>query len=232
MESLLDHHQSEDSLFDHPAWSSLSSSGERAATKLLEIGSRLGPYEITGLLGAGGMGQVFRAHDSRLQRSVAIKVLLPEQDLRRFEREARAIASLSHPNVVPIFDVGHDSGVDYLVEELVEGDSLRAVLRGGPLSVARFRRLAVQIAEGLAAAHRAGFIHRDLKPENIMGTREDCARILDFGLAPTNRAVRRFISGLSRTRRPRNGRFPRTEECSRPGVTTEKNCTGWGRAGE
>jgi serine/threonine protein kinase/Tol biopolymer transport system component len=188
VESLLGQYQSKDSVFDQPAWSSLSSSGECAtANKLLGAGSRLGPYEITGMLGAGGMGQVFRAHDSRLQRSVAIKVLLPEQDLRRFEREACAIASLSHPNVVPIFDVGHESGVDYLVEELVEGESLRDVLQRGPLSVARFRHLALQIAEGLAAAHRAGIIHRDLKPENIMVTRDDCARILDFGLATGHR---------------------------------------------
>jgi serine/threonine protein kinase len=129
------------------------------------------------------MGRVYRAHDSRLQRSVAIKVLHPGQDLRRFEREARTLAALSHPNIVPIFDVGHDGDVDYLVEDLVEGESLRDVLRRGPLSVARFRHLAVQIAEGLAAAHRAGIIHRDLKPENIMVMREDFARILDFGLA-------------------------------------------------
>ena len=134
------------------------------------------------------MGQVYRAHDSRLDRSVAIKVMFPGQDARRFQKEARAVAALSHPNVVPIFDVGHDNGVDYLVEELVEGESLRDLLRRGPLEVARFRHLAVQIAEGLAAAHRAGIIHRDLKPGNIMVSREDCARILDFGLATSYRA--------------------------------------------
>lgn len=189
VESLLGQYQSKDSVFDQPAWRSLSFSGESAAAnKLLGVDSWLGRYQITGLLGAGGMGRVFRAHDSRLQRAVAIKVLHPDQDLRRFEREARTLAALSHPNIVPIFDVGHDGGLDYLVEELVEGESLRDVLRRGPLTVARFRHLAVQIAEGLAAAHRAGIIHRDLKPENIMVTPEDRARILDFGLATSHRA--------------------------------------------
>jgi eukaryotic-like serine/threonine-protein kinase len=187
VESLLSQYQSKDSLFDQPLWSSMSSSGESAIASKLLVGSQLGPYQIAGLLGAGGMGRVFRAHDSRLQRSVAVKVLLPEQDLRRFEREARALAALSHRNVVPIFDIGHEGGLDYLVEELVEGESLRDTLRSGPLSIARFRHLAVQIAEGLDAAHRAGIIHCDLKPENIMVTPEDCARILDFGLATGRR---------------------------------------------
>ena len=206
VESLLARHTSKDSVFDEPAWNSLSFSGEgaTATNELLSVGSRLGPYQITGVLGTGGMGQVYRAHDSRLQRSVAIKVLLHEPDLRRIEREARAIAALSHPNVVPIFDVGHDRGIDYLVEELVEGESLRDLLRRGPLSVARFRHLAVQIAEGLAAAHRAGIVHRDLKPGNIMITREDCARILDFGLAT----------------RHRTGPEEATTSLSRPGAVT------------
>jgi tetratricopeptide (TPR) repeat protein/predicted Ser/Thr protein kinase len=190
VESLLAEHNSEDSIFDQPAWTGLSPGGKSVSRTeaLFGEGAVLGPYRIIGLLGAGGMGQVYRAHDSRLDRSVAIKVLFPGQDVRRFEREARTVAALSHPNVVPIFDVGHDGGVDYLVEELVEGESLRDLLRRGPLDVARCRQLAVQIAEGLAAAHRAGIIHRDLKPRNIMVSREDCARILDFGLATILRA--------------------------------------------
>jgi serine/threonine protein kinase/predicted Zn-dependent protease len=184
VESLLAQHDSKDSVFD------LGPNDEPASPTeaLLESGAVLGPYKITSLLGVGGMGQVYRAHDSRLQRSVAIKVLFPGQDARRFQREARAVAALSHPNVVPIFDVGHAGGIDYLVEELVEGESLRELLRRGPLGVARCRHLAAQIAEGLAAAHRAGIIHRDLKPGNIMVSREDCARILDFGLATSYRA--------------------------------------------
>jgi serine/threonine protein kinase/tetratricopeptide (TPR) repeat protein len=190
VESLLAQHNSKDSVFDQPAWTDLSPGGTPAsrAEALLGPGAILGPYRITGLLGEGGMGRVYRAHDSRLHRSVAIKVLFPGQDARRFDREARAVAALSHPNVVPIFDVGHDNGVDYLVEELVEGETLRELLRRGPLDVARCRYLAVQIAEGLAAAHRAGIIHRDLKPGNIMVSSADCARILDFGLATSHRA--------------------------------------------
>src|ERR1017187_8511436 len=174
VESLLGQHNSKDSVFDQRAWTGLSRGGKSASqTKpMLGPGAVLGPYRITGLLGAGGMGQVYRGHDSRLHRSVAIKVMDLGQDARRFEREARAVAALSHPNVVPVFDVGHDSGVDYLVEELVEGETLRELLRRGPLDVARFRHLAVQIAEGLGAAHRAGIIHRDLKPGNIMISRE------------------------------------------------------------
>lgn len=195
VESLLAQHKSKDSVLDRPAWDQPAWTDSRPndqsvsrAEALLAPGAVLGPYRITGLLGEGGMGQVYRAHDSRLERSVAIKVLFPGQDVRRFEREARAVAALSHPNVVPIFDVGRESGVDYLVEELVEGESLRDILHRGPLAVARFRDLAVQIAEGLAAAHRAGIIHRDLKPGNIMVSRENCARILDFGLATSRRA--------------------------------------------
>jgi eukaryotic-like serine/threonine-protein kinase len=190
VESLLAQHQNKDTVFDQPAWTDSGADDEPASRKeaLLASGAILGPYRITGLLGTGGMGQVYRAHDSRLDRSVAIKVLFPGQDARRFQREARAVAALSHPNVVPIFDVGHDNGVDYLVEELVEGESLRELLRRGRLELARCRHLAGQIAEGLAAAHRAGIIHRDLKPGNIMVSREDCARILDFGLATSYRA--------------------------------------------
>jgi serine/threonine protein kinase/Flp pilus assembly protein TadD len=189
VESLLIQHNSKDSVFDQPAWADLRAGKTITRTgALLASGAVLGPYKITGLLGAGGMGQVYRAQDSRLHRSVAIKVMDLGQDARRFEREARAVAALSHPNVVPVFDVGHDSGVDYLVEELVEGETLRELLRRGPLDVARFRHLSVQIAEGLGAAHRAGIIHRDLKPGNIMISREDCARILDFGLATSQPA--------------------------------------------
>jgi serine/threonine protein kinase len=190
VESLLAQHYSKDTVFDQRAWTKSGPNHESASRQeaLLAAGAVLGPYRITGLLGVGGMGQVYRAHDSRLHRSVAIKVFFPGQDVRRFNREARAVAALSHANVVPIFDVGHENGVDYLVEELVEGESLRELLRRGRLDVAKFRHLALQIAEGLAAAHRAGIVHRDLKPGNIMVSREDCARILDFGLATSHRA--------------------------------------------
>jgi eukaryotic-like serine/threonine-protein kinase len=138
-------------------------------------GTRLGPYEITGLLGAGGMGQVFRARDTRLGRDVAVKVLVPDAatnpDRRaRFDREARAIAVLSHPHICTIHDVGVESGVDYLVLELLEGESLAARLRRGPMPLDEALARAIEIASALDRAHRAGIVHRDLKPGNVMLT--------------------------------------------------------------
>src|SRR5690242_17998074 len=139
----------------------------------LAPGSRLGPYEIVVLLGAGGMGEVWKARDTRLNRIVAIKVSqgpFPE----RFEREARAIAALNHPNVAQIYDVGDD----FIVMEYIDGPPVR------PLSdMRKVLDSAVQIADGLAAAHSAGFIHRDLKPANILVTHDGTVKILDFGLA-------------------------------------------------
>jgi Tol biopolymer transport system component len=159
----------------------------------LSSGDKLGPYEILAALGAGGMGEVYRARDTRLARTVAVKVLPPgmaddPEPRRRFEQEARAIAALNHPNVVAVYDVGVQDGVSYLVEELVEGDSLRKVIEGGEMSVRGALALAVQVAGGLAAAHHAGIVHRDLKPENVMVTGSASghagrAKILDFGLA-------------------------------------------------
>jgi TolB-like protein/tetratricopeptide (TPR) repeat protein len=150
-------------------------------------GTRLGPYEITEPLGKGGMGEVYRARDSRLERSVAIKILAPQardsDGARRFDREARAVASLSHPHVVALFDVGEQDGVAYVVTELVEGDTLRDRLARGPLRTQEAAELAGQVAEGLSAAHDRGLVHRDIKPENIVITPAGRAKILDFGLA-------------------------------------------------
>lgn len=160
----------------------------------LPVGTTFGPYEIASLLGAGGMGEVYRAKDTRLGRAVAIKVL-PEsvsQDQerrRRFEQEARAIAALNHPNILAIFDVGSERGHSYLVSELLEGQSLRETLRTGALSTRRAAEVALQLAEGLAAAHAKGIVHRDLKPENIFVTREQRVKILDFGLAKQHPAL-------------------------------------------
>ena len=151
-------------------------------------GSRLGPYEILAPLGAGGMGEVWRAQDTRLRREVAIKVL-PEEfardpdRLRRFEREARAAGMLNHPNITAIYDVGSHEGASYVVEELLEGETLRSLLVGGPLPPRRAVEAAVQIAHGLAAAHEKGIVHRDLKPENLWVTPDGRVKILDFGLA-------------------------------------------------
>ena len=154
----------------------------------LSSGARLGPYEVVGPIGAGGMGEVYKARDPRLDRMVAIKVLpstsSQDPDRRaRFDREARAIATLSHPNICPIYDVGHQDGVDFLVLEYLDGETLAARLaRVSPLPLDETVRLATQIADALSAAHRAGVIHRDLKPGNVMVTRTG-AKVLDFGLA-------------------------------------------------
>lgn len=143
---------------------------------------RFGPYKVLSSLGAGGMGEVWKARDTRLDRIVAVKASKAAFD-DRFEREARAVAALNHPNIVALYDVGRDGGVSYLVTELVEGESLRVLLERDHLPLRRALELAAQIADGLAAAHQIGIVHRDLKPENIMVTREGRAKILDFGLA-------------------------------------------------
>ena len=155
----------------------------------MQAGERLGPYQILAPIGAGGMGEVWRARDERLQRDVAVKILLDHaaapspQALARFEREARAIAALSHPNILSIHDFGSDRGLAYAVMELLEGSSLRERLEQSDLGHGRALDWAVQIAQGLAAAHERGIIHRDLKPENIFITRDGIVKILDFGLA-------------------------------------------------
>jgi eukaryotic-like serine/threonine-protein kinase len=154
----------------------------------LGAGSRLGPYEILEPLGAGGMGEVYKARDTRLGREVAVKVLPEElskdrERLARFEREARAASALSDPHIVSVFDVGREADAPFLVTELVEGEDLRAVLSAGRLSIERAVELAAQIAEGLAAAHEKGIVHRDLKPENVLVTVSGLAKIADFGLA-------------------------------------------------
>jgi serine/threonine protein kinase/Tol biopolymer transport system component len=151
-------------------------------------GTRLGPYEVVSPLGAGGMGEVYRARDTRLGREVAIKVLpaalaLEPERLKRFEREARSASSLNHTNIVTIYDIGVSDSISYIAMELVNGESLRSVLAEGSLPVRRVLRIAVQIADGLAEAHQAGIVHRDLKPENVMITKDGMVKILDFGLA-------------------------------------------------
>ena len=159
----------------------------------LTSGARLGPYEIVSPLGAGGMGEVYRARDTRLKREVAIKVLPPAfsrdtDRLRRFEQEALATAALNHPNILAVFDIGTteigaDQGSPYVVSELLEGETLRERLRGGAIAVRKTLDYALQIAHGLAAAHEKGIIHRDLKPENLFLTKDGRVKILDFGLA-------------------------------------------------
>ena len=154
----------------------------------LASATKLGPYEIVSLLGAGGMGEVYRARDSRLRRDVAIKVLpralsLDADRMRRFEQEALATAALNHPNILAVFDIGTSEGSPYVVSELLEGETLRERLRSGAIPVRKTLDYAMQVAHGLAAAHEKGIIHRDLKPENLFVTKDGRVKILDFGLA-------------------------------------------------
>jgi serine/threonine protein kinase len=154
----------------------------------LSAGTRLGPYAIVAPLGAGGMGEVYRARDERLGREVAIKVLPaalasdPER-LKRFEKEARSASALNHPNIVTVYDVGSESGTSYIAMELVSGETLRTLLAAGPMPIKKLLAIAVPVAEGLAKAHESGIVHRDLKPENVMVTKDGLVKILDFGLA-------------------------------------------------
>ena len=163
-------------------------SGLESGHLTVSTGSRLGSYEILAPLGAGGMGEVWRARDTRLARDVAIKILPADlaadpERLRRFEREARAASALSHPNIVTILDIGSEGPTSFIAMELVEGKTLRALIAEGPVQPRRLLPIAAQIAEGLTRAHEAGIVHRDLKPENVMMTRDGLVKILDFGLA-------------------------------------------------
>ena len=158
---------------------------------MLAAGTRFGPYEILSPLGVGGMGEVYKARDTRLDRTVALKILPSTDDDRRqrFAREAKAIAALSHPNICTLHDVGHQDGTDFLVVEYLEGETLADRLKAGPLELPVLLDLAVQIADALDAAHAARIFHRDLKPHNIIVTRRGQAKVLDFGLAKTGAAA-------------------------------------------
>jgi serine/threonine protein kinase len=171
----------------------------------LTPGHRLGPFEIVAALGAGGMGEVYKARDTRLDRTVAIKivsdVMAASADARaRMEREARAISRLNHPNICALYDIGTEAGTDYLVLEYLQGETLATRLAAGPLSIAEALRIAMQVCDALDRAHRAGLVHRDLKPANVMLTK-DGAKLLDFGLAKESRSIqtKETIAGSSLT---------------------------------
>src|ERR1035438_6666972 len=159
----------------------------------LSVGDKLGPYEILSPIGAGGMGEVWKARDTRLNRLVAVKILPPRlagsvESRDRFEREARMIASLNHPHICTLHDVGHHGDPDYLVMEFLEGETLASRLSKGPLPLEQTLLYAIQIADALDKAHRKGMTHRDLKPGNIMITKSG-AKLLDFGLAKLKQAA-------------------------------------------
>src|ERR1039457_6098197 len=168
-------------------------SGHNQSQRLMPLreGSRIGPYEGVAPLGAGGMGEVWRARDPRLGRDVALKVL-PDEMFRdadriaRFRAEARAASALNHPNIVAVYDIGEDGGRTYLAMELLEGTNLRQLLDDGTPLLPKALQIACQIADGLAAAHARGIVHRDLKPENVMLTTDGVVKILDFGLAKSS----------------------------------------------
>jgi serine/threonine protein kinase len=169
----------------------------------LSSGKRLGPYEIQSPLGAGGMGEVYRARDTRLDRTVAIKILPSHlssnpEALQRFDREARAISSLNHPNVCQLYDVGSQDGTSFLVMEYLEGETLADRLSKGPLPIDQVLKCGIEICEGLEKAHRSGVIHRDLKPGNIMLTKSG-AKLMDFGLAKPVTPASSASSGLTQT---------------------------------
>src|SRR5713226_5840358 len=153
----------------------------------LAVGTRLGPYEILAPLGAGGMGEVYKARDTRLERTVAVKVLPSHlsssaEVRQRFEREAKTISQLSHPHICALYDVGNQDGVEFLVMEYLEGETLADRLAKGPLPLEQTLRYGVEIADALDKAHRQGIVHRDLKPGNVMLTKSG-VKLLDFGLA-------------------------------------------------
>src|SRR5262249_30673058 len=179
----------------------------------LDSGTRVGPFEVLAKIGSGGMGEVYRARDTRLGREIAIKILPlqfssdPER-LSRFEKEARSASALNHPNIVTIHEIGQIDKMPYIAMELVDGKTLREIIKAGPLRIPRVLDIGTKIAEGLAKAHSAGIVHRDLKPENIMVTKDGFVKILDFGVA---KLVQNDDAGLGQTELP-------TKTATEPGM--------------
>lgn len=206
-ESLLAAHDQAGSFFDDaPVSPTEPGSGSPPETDgALAPGTRLGPYEILAFLKAGGMGEVYRARDTRLGREVAVKLLLPRlfpdsERVRRFEQEARSASALNHPNILTVHDFGTHDSAQYIVTELIRGLTLRERLAQGPLPAAELLSVAVQLAAGLAKAHEAGIVHRDLKPDNVMLTEDGLVKILDFGLATLRQADVGELDSETRTR--------------------------------
>ena len=191
VESLLAAHDQSGSFMAEPALAGMAEVLHRATSRF-QPGDTVGGYKVLDLVGRGGMGEVYRARDTRLKRDVAIKVLprafaADGERLRRFEQEARSAAALNHPNIVSVHDMGTADGSPYIVSELLEGQNLREVLRQGAVPARKALDYAIQTAHGLAAAHDVGIVHRDLKPENLFITKDGRLKILDFGLAKLTR---------------------------------------------
>jgi eukaryotic-like serine/threonine-protein kinase len=192
VESLLAAHEQSGSFMAEPAVAGMADVLQRGTSRF-EPGDTLGGYKVVNLVGRGGMGEVYRARDTRLKRDVAIKVLprafaADRERLRRFEQEARSAAALNHPNIISVHDMGTADGSPYIVSELLQGQNLRELLRQGPIPARKVLDYALQVARGLAAAHDAGIVHRDLKPENLFITKNGQLKILDFGLAKLTRS--------------------------------------------
>ncbi|MBV8532159.1 MAG: serine/threonine protein kinase [Candidatus Eremiobacteraeota bacterium] len=195
VEALLAQNSSEKNLLDQPVWELLEESADSHTINVtISPGTQLGPYKIEARLGAGGMGEVFRAYDTRLGRIVAIKVLpgafsSDPSFAKRLLQEARAASALNHPNIITVHDISRDGGIDFLVMEYVPGNSLKELLTLGGLSLTDALNYIAQAADGLAAAHAAGIVHRDIKPGNIMITPQKQVKVLDFGIAKRNPAL-------------------------------------------
>src|SRR5437763_3958845 len=185
-------------------------------------GSRLGPYEIVEAVGAGGMGEVYKARDTRLERTVAIKVLpehlsRDEEVRQRFEREAKTISQITHPHICALYDVNREGETEYLVMEFLDGETLGDRLAKGPLPAEQLLRYGIEIADALDKAHRLGIVHRDLKPGNVMLTKSG-VKLLDFGLAKFQPAARDVTSGVSRLATEAQASRPLTERGTVPGT--------------
>src|SRR5262245_22216009 len=186
-EGLIAAHEREGSFIDSPIFAETEGLTDDACNES-PVGRRIGPYQVVSQLGQGGMGKVFLAEDTRLERKVALKILpatfIQNLDrVRRFEREAKAASALNHPNILTIHEIGEADGAHYIVSEFVEGETLREQMQRGALSLTAALDVARQVAEALAAAHAAGIVHRDIKPENVMARPDGLIKVLDFGLA-------------------------------------------------
>src|SRR5947207_13183076 len=188
LESMLAHHHEAKSFMESPAYAVEAEAIVAHDDSSTLIGKTVGRYEIRAKIGAGGMGEVYLARDTRLQRKVALKILPGElasnrDRMRRFEQEATAAAALNHPNIAHIYEIGEHDGVNFIAMEFIDGFTLRDLIHGRQTDFAKLLRYLQHVAEGLAKAHTVGIVHRDLKPDNIMITRDGHAKILDFGLA-------------------------------------------------